>query len=221
MPADRFFNLPAAKRERIFQAAVREFGRCRFSEASINQIIKDAGIPRGSFYQYFAGKEDLFLYVLGEISREKMAVLVSSGYDPVNGAGEAGFFSLVNDAIPAIFAWADRQADYNMIGLRMAQDDSDFIHDIYIKMDEPGGETRRLIENDQKNGLLRQDADPAMVMYVLRLLAAALIREYYRSADKAGMVERIKTVVNMFYLGLRNDQRGDQRDDQRSDQRND
>lgn len=35
-----------------------------FNEASINQIIKEAGIPRGSFYMYFQDKEDLFRYLL-------------------------------------------------------------------------------------------------------------------------------------------------------------
>lgn len=35
-----------------------------FDEASINRIIRQAGIPRGSFYMYFTDKEDLFRYLL-------------------------------------------------------------------------------------------------------------------------------------------------------------
>ena len=50
MPSATFANLPAQKQERLLEAATREFSRRPFSEASINQIIKDAGIPRGSFY---------------------------------------------------------------------------------------------------------------------------------------------------------------------------
>jgi TetR/AcrR family transcriptional regulator len=62
MPKDTFFNLDEAKRNRIFEAAVDEFSQRRFSEASINQVVKNAGISRGSFYQYFQNKEDLYLY---------------------------------------------------------------------------------------------------------------------------------------------------------------
>lgn len=64
MPSATFYRLAPEKQERLLTAATREFSRRPFSEASINQIIKDAGIPRGSFYMYFADKEDLFRYVM-------------------------------------------------------------------------------------------------------------------------------------------------------------
>lgn len=64
MPTSTFMNLPAEKREKILRAAVAEFSRKNYGEASINRIIQAAEIPRGSFYQYFADKQDLFHYVL-------------------------------------------------------------------------------------------------------------------------------------------------------------
>lgn len=64
MPTSTFFNLPAAKQERLLDAAAAEFGQKSFGQASINRIIQAAGIPRGSFYQYFADKADLFRFVL-------------------------------------------------------------------------------------------------------------------------------------------------------------
>lgn len=64
MPSSTFMNLPAEKQEKLLEAATREFSRKPFNEASINQIIKDAGIPRGSFYMYFQDKEELFRYLL-------------------------------------------------------------------------------------------------------------------------------------------------------------
>ena len=59
-----FLNLPAEKQEKLLEAATREFSHRPFNEASINQIIKEAGIPGGSFYMYFQDKEDLFRYLL-------------------------------------------------------------------------------------------------------------------------------------------------------------
>ena len=64
MPSSTFLNLPAEKQEKLLEAATREFSHRPFNEASINQIIKEAGIPRGSFYMYFQDKEDLFRYLL-------------------------------------------------------------------------------------------------------------------------------------------------------------
>lgn len=67
MPTSTFFHLPEEKRQRLLDAAWEEFSRTNFSNASINQIIHNARIPRGSFYQYFADKGDLFWYLLGEM----------------------------------------------------------------------------------------------------------------------------------------------------------
>lgn len=66
MPRETFFRLSAEKKSRITDAAGKEFFSKPYSRTSINQIIKDADIPRGSFYQYFEDKKDLFLYVIGE-----------------------------------------------------------------------------------------------------------------------------------------------------------
>lgn len=64
MPKPTFFRLPEEKRMRLVKAAYAEFTRAPFADASISNIIKDAGIPRGSFYQYFEDKSDIFFYLL-------------------------------------------------------------------------------------------------------------------------------------------------------------
>lgn len=75
MPNQTFFRLPEEKRRRLIDAAWQEFMAVRFDEASINRIIRGAGISRGSFYQYFADKEDLFFYMLGTLKDESLALL--------------------------------------------------------------------------------------------------------------------------------------------------
>lgn len=64
MPSMTFFHLPAEKRERLLAAARAEFVRVPYEDASINRMIREAGIPRGSFYMYFTDKEDLFRYLM-------------------------------------------------------------------------------------------------------------------------------------------------------------
>ncbi len=64
MPSDTFFRLPEEKRARLMEAAWEEFTTVRLSDVSINKIIRAANIPRGSFYQYFTDKDDLFAYLV-------------------------------------------------------------------------------------------------------------------------------------------------------------
>ncbi|ETI65853.1 TetR/AcrR family transcriptional regulator [Neobacillus vireti] len=70
MPKQTFFHLPKDKQDTLIQAAKKEFSRVPLHEASIANIIKDAAIPRGSFYQYFEGKEDLYYYLLNQLSQK-------------------------------------------------------------------------------------------------------------------------------------------------------
>lgn len=67
MCRETFQRLPEEKKRRFLNAAWEEFGRVPFSEASINKIVLGARIPRGSFYQYFADKHELFFYLLGSM----------------------------------------------------------------------------------------------------------------------------------------------------------
>ena len=66
MPTDTFMNLPTEKKTVILQAARKEFARVTYREASINRMIEEAGISRGSFYQYFPDKKDLLLFIMQE-----------------------------------------------------------------------------------------------------------------------------------------------------------
>lgn len=65
-----FLNLPEEKRVRILQSAVDEFIRLPYERTSINRIVENAGIPKGSFYQYFDGKDDLYGYCILSVYRQ-------------------------------------------------------------------------------------------------------------------------------------------------------
>ncbi|MFR1776505.1 MAG: TetR family transcriptional regulator [Clostridia bacterium] len=64
MPTSTFFNLPEDKKNKILKAANKEFERVPIEQVSIKNIVESAEIARGSFYQYFEDKEDLFQYIM-------------------------------------------------------------------------------------------------------------------------------------------------------------
>lgn len=63
MAKSTWWNLPEEKRARVTQAAISEFGRRGFSAGSMNVIAREAGIAKGSLFQYFDDKLDLFTEV--------------------------------------------------------------------------------------------------------------------------------------------------------------
>ncbi len=66
MPTQTFLRLPAEKKEKILKAAMQEYARVPSSQVSVKNIVEAAGIPRGGFYAYFDGKDDLGDYLMQE-----------------------------------------------------------------------------------------------------------------------------------------------------------
>lgn len=64
MPTITFEKLSDDKKDIIESAAVKEFSTYTYDQVSINRIIQDINMPRGSFYLYFENKEDLYLYII-------------------------------------------------------------------------------------------------------------------------------------------------------------
>jgi len=71
-----FLKLGEEKRKRIVEAGIEEFSNKLFADASINQIIKNAGIARGSFYLYFEDKLDFYCYLLDTIFENRTLAFV-------------------------------------------------------------------------------------------------------------------------------------------------
>lgn len=69
MAKQTFLNLSDEKRNTIMNALKKEFSRAALKDALVSNIIKDAKIPRGSFYQYFNDIEDAYYFVIDEYSK--------------------------------------------------------------------------------------------------------------------------------------------------------
>ena len=76
MPKSTFYNLNDEKREKIEKALRNEFSKNLFEKTSISNIIEEAQIPRGSFYQYFEDKEDALKYILDEVAQKERKKII-------------------------------------------------------------------------------------------------------------------------------------------------
>jgi AcrR family transcriptional regulator len=76
MPKPTFHGLPPERRERLIREAISEFAEHNYAEASLSEIARRARIPKGSFYQYFEDKLDLYRWLLTEeVPRQKREFL--------------------------------------------------------------------------------------------------------------------------------------------------
>ncbi|MEN6348668.1 MAG: TetR/AcrR family transcriptional regulator [Syntrophomonas sp.] len=193
MPKDTFNNLGREKQLKIFDAAVKEFSSKRFSEASINQIIKTAEIPRGSFYQYFENKEDIYLYMMERIGEEKREIARHS--DDID--KDADFFEICLQTTRATFEWAQHHPRYLRISMYMEIDDSEFITSLRTSFIN---ELVKFIDRDKERGLIKQDTDSCLVaemVYTLIWKQACLF-----AADKEMFVKKLSEGIKVIKEGI-------------------
>jgi TetR/AcrR family transcriptional regulator len=78
MPKATFLALPPEKRERFTAAALDEFALHDYRAASVSRIVDAVGIAKGSVYQYFEGKHDLYLHLVSQAAETKFAFIDAS-----------------------------------------------------------------------------------------------------------------------------------------------
>ena len=74
MPTKTYAGLPKQKQIKIFKAALNEFANKGYSMASTNSICKAANISKGSIFQYFSTKEDLFFFIVRKALSEVIKI---------------------------------------------------------------------------------------------------------------------------------------------------
>jgi len=169
MPTQTFFNLPEAKRQALLDAAIEEFADNSYNHASISRIVARLGIAKGSIYQYFQDKQDLYLYLLDLVIQEKLALLhgVQSPDPQMN--------------IFAFLRWLLRSsADFNFTRPRLAQvayraiyDDLPF-HDETIARMRAASATyiSQLVQQGIAQGDIAPEVDPELAVFVINTLSA-------------------------------------------------
>jgi len=108
-----------ATRRQLLEVATRLFAAQGFDDTSIEQVLTEAGVSRGSLYHHFDGKDRLFEAVVEHVEQgvvEQLMVAVSRHRDPVKvlRAGCAAWIASVeNRAVrqiiltdaPAVLGW--------------------------------------------------------------------------------------------------------------------
>ena len=84
MPLPRFERLPAEERARPLDVAASEFARHGYEEASLNRILKEAGMSKGALYYYFTDKDDLFATVLASMFEKARGEIEAHTFAPAS-----------------------------------------------------------------------------------------------------------------------------------------
>lgn len=206
MPNDTFFNLPEEKRNMIEVVAIDEFAEYGFDKASINRITVACSIAKGSFYQYFEDKKDLFKHLMTRAVEEKMKFMSPIMLNP----SAHDIFTLIREMYVSGLKYANANPKLVVIGNRLLKDKDHPIHkevlgkNMAIAYQFFEGLVRAAIER----GEVRPDIDVKFAGYMIYSMNVATI-EYYQDIIHEGdeyveLDEKIMDTVNVFLDFIKN-----------------
>lgn len=205
--SDRFIKLEPAKQQKILDAAVEEFARHGFRQASVNRMVQAVGIAKGSLFQYFGNKEGLFQFVFRhavELVRGRLRRVKEETRD-------ADFFERIRQSLLAGIRFIDEHPQVYQIYLKMIFQEgfplrAEFLQQVRLFSAEY---LRPHLERGIRDGELRDDLDVDLALFFLDASMDRFLQAYAVSFLDAGVglyradPEQVKRFIDEFMLLLR------------------
>jgi TetR/AcrR family transcriptional regulator len=174
---DLFKNLNTDKQERVFQSALNEFAANGYRNASMNNVVKAAGISKGSLFQYFRTKSDLFTGVVDMAASRVKSYLRQVRDD----TAAMPFFTRIERLLGSGFDFIDRHPLLARVYFRLLESgEAPFGSERILELRRQGDHfLAELILSGIERGELRRDIDPERTAFLVNSLMETLLRSYY------------------------------------------
>ncbi len=171
MPKQTFLNLSEEKRNTLIDIAIEEFANNDYNTASVSKIVEKAGIAKGSVYQYFEDKQDLFMYLM-DVSNKAMLEFITQSTPPNPGAD---FFEMLRWQMSATVQAAVKHPVHSKLLRRAYSTPLPFRDEVFERSKKLGDEHfQAMIAQAQAGGQLDAKRDPEIVSFVVRGLMSEL-----------------------------------------------
>ncbi len=172
MPKPTFINLQKNKKNKILAVALNEFALNDYDHASITRIVKVLEIAKGSVYQYFENKKDLYLYLVEQATRKRQEYVKPLLKNPPN-----DFYELITQLFKETIQFDIENPLYSRL-LSNANNEK-FSKDLGNAMLEVRKKSmdfmRGLIEREVLMGSVRFDLNIDLASYLLAQMNANIL----------------------------------------------
>jgi AcrR family transcriptional regulator len=189
-----------ATRAKLLAAAAHEFGRVGLERANVDAISLAAGYAKGTIYNYFRSKEELFLAVVEEASTQAAA-----GSAPPEAPARDGLQAI----LAGFCAWARRHDAFARVLVRECLMGTPGLYPRVIRAEAPLiGEIEAILREGVSRGELRGDVPAALLALAIAGLTDLGLVEHWASDGTSPSIEEIPELVLTLLLGPRSPGRG-------------
>ena len=201
MPKETFMNLKPDKKQKIIDATIKELSIHPYEHVNLANIIRDAGIARGSFYQYFEDKDDLYLF-FGMHIAEKKSLIFKDIFDM---STPLTFLERFKKLFLRGFDFANAYPDLVQAGYNMVQSSLFKSSEMYQNSYKGGiAFFESLIKIDQQKGIIRSDIDAAFLAEMILSYMNSLNLDYYMHPTESmdAIEHRVDNIIDILQKGI-------------------
>ncbi len=199
MPKETFFNLAEDKKDRVIDAAINEFSTRSYHKARITAIADNAGIAKGSFYQYFENKKDLFKYIIELTVNKKFEYI---NHDMLINKDKYSFFQLLREIYLSGIRFAKDNPRLVSVG-NILINNKDLQREIWGEQaDKNSNFYHQLLEDGLRKGELDPEIDVDLISVLLNGLNFSLIDIIYKDGkiNPDILDDEMETIDKMLYF---------------------
>lgn len=172
-----FLQLDEEKRERVLGAAINEFADKNYNNASMNVVVKAAGISKGALFKYFKSKAGLFAFVY------RMALGCVKDYlrQVRDESVEDDFFTRLEKVMLAGLDFTHAHPGLAAIYYRIVfTGDSPYKREIVAEVQRESLEfIESLIQKGIERGDLKSDLDPRISAFMVEAVVDRFVHAYH------------------------------------------
>jgi AcrR family transcriptional regulator len=197
MPKETFFNLPEEKKDRVVDAALTEFASHTFHQATVDRIVETAGISKGSFYQYFLDKKDLYRHLVIMAQNKKLGYMKRT----LKEASNTDIFSQLRGLYSAGVRFAKDNPRLLAIGQNLLKEEQEFTQEV---IDQAVPEAQDFLMDILEKGVNTGEIDPrcnlAIAASLITSFNMTLIDLLLQSPIEEGIDEFLSQTDDMLYI---------------------
>ena len=187
------------KARMIADTAVKVFRKMGFQKARVEDVAREAGIGKGTFYEYFKNKEDVLRFAFNEY----FSVFTAGMVDAMDKAEKSAdrLFIMIDFALQHVESWEDHCAVYfDFFGnARTDENERLFLSSIYEQME---GILTDIIRQSQDSGEIDSEMVPKAVASILMSLYDGVIMQRIFRENMVDRESINKTAVKILSSGL-------------------
>jgi len=180
MPKPTFSNIAPEKRERVLKEAARLFATRGFAETDMAELASRAAVSKGSLYDYFESKEDLYLSVCRDaLARSRRAVY--GGIKP-----DWDLYRQIDHIFRKGAAFARANPEYVRMYLNVSASGMEQFADKLTRDVEgyTADHLKALLRQGIQDGIVRSDVDVNLAAFLINsvyiIFLASLVSRHYQ-----------------------------------------